>query len=66
MHEPTCSCGHVISRHGDSRGACRESTCRCPGYRTESLSGVYSLTFARRLLQKHTGRPLLAKRPPVS
>ncbi len=29
-----------------------------------SLPGVYNLSFARRLLQKHSGRPLLPKRPP--
>jgi len=66
MHEPVCSCGHALARHGDSRGACRESTCRCPEYRTGPIPGVYNLGFARRLLQKHTGRPLLAKRPKAS
>jgi hypothetical protein len=64
MYEPLCSCGHAFARHGDARGACRERTCRCVEYRSESLAGVYNLSFARRLLQKRSGRPLLRSRTP--
>ena len=63
MHERICSCGHAFARHGDFRGACRESTCRCLEYRAGSLPGVYNLSFARRLLQRHSGRALLGGLP---
>ena len=66
MHERVCSCGHPFAHHGEYRAACRESTCGCLEYRAGSLPGVYDLNFARRLLRKHSGRPLLRGRPTSS